>query len=635
MTEPSQPAPLELDTIRYELRLGERVLRLEKIPMELLILLAQKKGQLVGRQEIIDKLWGKDVFLDTEQGINTAIRKIRLALNDNPEHPRFLQTVVGKGYRFVGPITVTPNGSSYASEDTPRPDGQHQTRLAHGRQRPWPIALYSIALLAVLVVVLFVAKFPGVRRSRPTTKLAIRSIAVLPFENLSGDADQEYLADGIADALLTNLAQIHSLRVISRASTLQYRGTHRSLPQIARELNVDALVEGTLSRSGNRVRITAQLIEAATDQHLWADVYERNVEDLLRLQSEIALNVTTRISATLSSEEQLRLASFRQTQPEAQEAYLRGRYLLSLRGQDNLVRAPYYFQLAVDKDPAFAEAYAGLAESYSTLAGWGLIKGADADAKILPAALKAVQLDDNSSAAHTALASFKCTQRDREGVEGEIRRALQLNPSNSTAHKLYGLYLHLTGDFDGAIAEETRAQELDPFSAHLRLSLGHVLYDAKQFDRAIVQFQKAIELEPEFHFLYLNIGWSYAHQGLHEAAVKEWSRHWVHTPAVAGVLNRAYEKWGYRSYLRAELGQEFAKAIRPMIYPTNYQRAVIYAELGEKDHAFSSLAKAVQQHDEDLEELLVDPDLESLRSDPRFDALVQRCRRECGASRPF
>jgi len=314
---------------------------------------------------------------------------------------------------------------------------------------------------------------------------------------------------------------------------------------------------------------------------------------------------------------------------------LRGRYLLSLRGQDNLLRAPYYFQLAVDKDPTFAEAYAGLAESYSTLAGWGLIKGEDADAKVGLAAMKAVQLDGNSSAAHTALASFKCTLKDREGMEREIRRALQLNPSNATAHKLYGLYLHLTGDFDGALAEETRAQELDPFSAHLRLSLGHVLYDAKQFDRAIVQFQKAIELEPEFHFLYLNIGWSYAHQGQHEAAVKEWSRHWVHTPAVAGVLNRAYEKSGYRGYLRAELGPEFAKAVRPMICPTNYQRAVIYAELGDKDHAFNSLYKAVQQNDEDLEELLVDPDLENLRSDPRFDALVQRCRRECGANRPF
>jgi TolB-like protein/Tfp pilus assembly protein PilF len=444
------------------------------------------------------------------------------------------------------------------------------------RQRSWPIALFLIGPLAVLVAMLFVAKFPGLRRNRPTTKVAMRSIAVLPFENLSGDPDQEYLADGIADALLTNLAQIHSLRVISRASTLQYRGTRKSLPQIARELNVDALVEGTFSSSGNRVRITGQLIEAATDQHLWAEVYERNVEDLLRLQSEIALNIAARISATLSSEEQLRLAMSRPTQPDAQEAYLRGRYLLSLRGGENLVRAPYYFQLAVDKDPTFAEAYAGLAEPYSTLAGWGLIKGEDADAKIGAAAVKAVQLDNNSSAAHTALASYNCTLKDREGIEREIRCALQLNPSNSTAHKIYGLYLHLTGDLDGAIAEETTAQDLDPLSAHLRLSLGHVLYDAKQFDRAIVHFQKAIELDPEFHFLYLNIGWSYAHQGLHEAAVNEWSRHWAHTPAVAVVLNRAYEKPGYRGYLKAELGQEFAKAFRPMAW-SNYQRAVIYA----------------------------------------------------------
>ncbi len=621
----------ELDLHRYELRVNGETVRLEKIPMDLLIYLVDNRDRLVTRETIAERLWGKDVYLDTEQGINTAVRKIRQALGDDAEQAQFLQTVVGKGYRFVGPIAVTGNGSSPANENIASPDERSPTIIGPNlRQRSWPIAVFSIGLLAVLMTVLFAAKFRGLRPDPPITKLAFRSIAVLPFENLSGDPEQEYLADGVTDTLLTNLAQIHSLRVISRGSTLQYRGTRKSLPQIARELKVDALVEGTFSRSGDRVRITAQLIEAATDQHLWADVYERNVEDLLRLQSEIALNVATRISATLSSEEQLRLASSRQTQPEAQEAYLRGRYLLSLRGQDNLVRAPYYFQLAVDKDPTFAEAYAGLAESYSTLAAWGLINGEDADAKVGAAAMKAVQLNGNSSAAHTALASYKCTLKERE-----IRHALQLNPSNTTAHKLYGLYLHLTGDFDGAISEETRAQELDPFSAHLRLSLGHVLYDAKQFDRAIIQFQKAIELEPEFHFLYLNIGWAYAHQGQHEAAVKEWSRHWAHTPAVAGVLNRAYEKTGYRGYLRAELGQEFAQAVRPMICPTNYQRAVIYAELGDKDQAFHSLGRAVEQRDDDLAELLVDPDLESLRSDPRFDELVQRCRRECGANRPF
>jgi len=617
---------------------GEPV-RLEKIPMDLLTFLVDNRDRLVTREAIVERLWGKHVHLDTEQGINTAVRKIRQALGDNAEEAQFLQTVVGKGYRFVGPITVTGNGSSLANENTTNLEQRVQTIFGpNPGPRSWLIAVFSVGLLAVLMTVLFAAKFRGLRPGPPITNLTIRSIAVLPFENLSGDPDQEYLADGVTDALLTNLAQIHSLRVTSRSSTLQYRGTRKSLPQIARELKVDALVEGTFSRSGDRVRITAQLVEAPTDQHLWADVYERNIGDLLRLQSEIALNVATRISATLSSEEQLRLASSRQPRPEAQEAYLRGRYLLSLRGQDNLVRAPYYFQLAVDKDPTFAEAYAGLAESYSTLAGWGLIKGGDADAKVQAAAMKAVQLDDNSSAAHTALASYKCTLKDREGTDREIRRALQLNPSNPTAHKLYGLYLQLTGDFDGAIVEETRAQELDPFSAHLRLSLGHVLYDAKQFDRAIVQFQKAIELEPEFHFLYLNIGWAYAHQGQHEAAVKQWSRYWAHNPAVAKVLNRAYKRSGYRGYLRAELGQEFAKAVRPMICPTNYQRAVIYAELGETDHAFASLAKAVQQHDqpdEDLEELLVDPDLESLHADPRFDELVQRCRRECGANRPF
>jgi TolB-like protein/DNA-binding winged helix-turn-helix (wHTH) protein len=264
---PAQPDSLELDTVRYELRRGERVLRLEKIPMELLILLAERKDQLVGRQEIIEKLWGKDVFLDTEQGINTAIRKIRLVLRDDPEEPRFLQTVVGKGYRLVGPITLVGNGYKETERRRPKLSGPD----ALPRRSHFLSIAAVIAGIAIFGTVMIAINNPGWRDRLLQRNPGIRSIAVLPLENLSGDPAEEYFADGITDALITDLAQIRSLRVISRTSTEHYKGLRRSLPEIAKELNVDAVVEGTVSRSGNRARITAQFIDARTDRHLWAE----------------------------------------------------------------------------------------------------------------------------------------------------------------------------------------------------------------------------------------------------------------------------------------------------------------------------------------------------------------------------
>jgi TolB-like protein/DNA-binding winged helix-turn-helix (wHTH) protein/Flp pilus assembly protein TadD len=625
VSRPAASIVPQLDLHRYELRVEGKAVRLEKIPMELLIFLVNNRDKLVSREAIVERLWGKNVYLETEQGINTAVRKIRQALRDDPEQPQFLQTVVGKGYRFVGPITLIGNGSSETAATSLEP----AEKAVHPTRRFWTIAA-MLAGLGLALTVLVASGRVGFSVRDPGAEPGIRSIAVLPLENVSGDPDQEYLADGVTDALTTDLAQIHSLRVISRTSALHYRGSVKSMPEIAKDLSVDAVVEGTFARSGKRVRITAQLIQAATDRHLWAETYEQSFQDVLSLQSAIALDIAREISATLGSREQLRLAHTPRITAEAQEAYLRGRYLLSLRGSENLLRAPYYFQLAVDKDPTFAEAYAGLAESYSTCAGWGLVRSSDVDAKVGAAAMKAVELDDDSSAAHTALASYMCSRKDREGVEREVRRALELNPNNSMAHKLYGLYLHLNGQLDAGLAEEMRAQDLDPLAAHQSLSLGHLLYDAKQFDRAIAQYQRAIVLDPKLQFLHLNIGWAYAHQGLHEAAVKEWSRHWEHIPAASKILNRAYERSGYRGYLRAQLGKEFAEAFKPLAF-SDYQRTVIYTELGDNDHAFDSLDKAVKQHDEDLEEVWVDPDLEKLRSDPRFHDFVLRCGVECGA----
>jgi TolB-like protein/DNA-binding winged helix-turn-helix (wHTH) protein/Tfp pilus assembly protein PilF len=642
---PAQPDSLELDAVRYELRRGKRVLRLEKIPMELLILLAERKHQLVGRQEIIDKLWGKDVFLDTEQGINTAIRKIRLVLRDDSEDPRFLQTVVGKGYRLVGPITLVGNGHKETRERSPGPSGPAANSISR-RSRSWMI----IAVIAGVAI--FAAGMIAINNSSWRDRLlnrnpGIRSIAVLPLDNLSGDPAQEYFADGMTDALITNLAQIHALRVISRTSAVHYQGSHKSLPEIAKELNVDAVVEGTVSRSGNRVRITAQLIHAATDRHLWAESYERNLGDLLELQGEISLDIAREVSATLTTREQLRLTHSRPVNPEAQEAYLRGRYLLDLRNHENLDKAPQYFQQAIEKDPHFAAAYAGLADCYLFLSNWEHVSEARTKAKA--AITSALEIDDGSSEAHTSLGYYRLEyERDPNSIEAEFKRALELNPNNSDAHKYYAFYWMQAGRFDEATAEAMRALDLDPFAPHLNASAGHVFYDARQYDAAIKAWNRAIELDPSLYFWRDGISSADAHQGMYDEAVKEELRffeemyrqkkhtHWEQGLKAAALFKKAYANLGYTGYLRAKLGREFADIMKcGTDCWSPYERAAIHAQLGQKSQAFDALATAVKEQNENLVELTVDPDLESLHSDPRFAELVRTCRAECGSSSPF
>jgi TolB-like protein/DNA-binding winged helix-turn-helix (wHTH) protein len=623
----SSPFPVpELDLHRYELRINGNPIRLEKIPMELLIFLVEHRDKLVSREAIVERLWGQNVYVDTEQGINTAVRKIRHALGDDSEQTRFLQTVVGKGYRFIGPVTLIDNrdavkngkGDSARRESPAAPVQPPAETVAPGIRRSWAIPVL-IAGLFILAAVLAGMRLSGMRSGGSPVNPEIRSVAVLPFENLSGDPGQEYFATGIADVLLTNLAQIHSLRVISRTSSLQYQGSRKSLPAIAKELNVDAVVEGTFSRSGDQVRITAQLIRAATDQHLWAETYERSLEDVLSLESEIALDVARKVSATVNAQEQLRLARERSIDPEAQEAYFRGLYYMNLRGE-NLLRARDCFQEAVDKDPNFADAYAALAESYGLFVAWGLTDEKDITPK-LAIAKKAVELDPESSAAHTAMAIYRRSLGDYAGSELEVKRALDLNPNNSSAHRQYGYYLHVSGRFEEAISELTRAQEMDPLAAHISFMLGDTFYDAGRFDAAITQWRRAIDIDSDFQFLHQEIGWAYSHQGMHKAAIKEWSLRWEHKPRIAEILNKAYEKSGYRGYLRAHLGREFANALQPNSI-SDYQHALIYTELDETDHAFDALAKAVKQRDLSVDRLPVDANFQKLHSDPRFQDLV-------------
>jgi tetratricopeptide (TPR) repeat protein len=361
------------------------------------------------------------------------------------------------------------------------------------------------------------------------------------------------------------------------------------------------------------------------------------------------VDIAREISATLTPREQLRLTHSRPVNAEAQEAYLRGRYLLDLRNHENLDKAPQYFQQAIEKDPNFAAAYAGLADCYLFLYDWQHISMDEGRDKAKAAITRSLEIDDGSSEAHTSLGYYQLQyERDPNGIEAEFKRALELNPNNSDAYKYYAFYLMQSGRFEEATAEVMRALDIDPLAPHLNGSAGHVFYDARQYYRAIKAWQRAMELDPSLYFLLDGISEADAHRGMYDEAVKEELRfreetyrqrgptHHEQGLKLAALFKKAYAASGYTGYLRAKLGSDFAKLMKcaPRCW-TDYERAAIYAELGEKDNAFEVLARAIKKQDWDLVELPVDPDLETLHSDPRFQQLVRRCRSECGINRPF
>jgi len=454
----------------------------------------------------------------------------------------------------------------------------------------------------------------------------IESIAVLPLANLSGDPEQEYFADGMTEELITNLGKISALRVISRTSVMRYKGTKKPLPEIARELNVDAVVEGTVQRSGNRVRITANLLHAPTDQHLWAESYERDLRDTLALQSEVAQDITNKIQIKVTPQQQARLASARPVNPEAHELYLKGRYEWNKRTEQGLKKGLQYFEEAIAKDPNYAPAYAGLADSYHLLADSGFLPARDVDPKAKAAALKALEIDGDLADAHASLAILLADfDRDWTSAEREYRRAIELNPGYATAHHFYALLLSALARHDEALREIEEARKLDPLSVRINANVGLVLYFARRYDAAIEQVRKALELEPNDEASHEYLGWAYLQKGMHQEAVAEFQkaanqRSGALAP-LAG-LAEAYAIAGKRDDAHRLLNQ--LKALSGQTHVVPYLIADIYVGLGEREEAFAWLERAFEAHDPPLVWLKVDPDLDPLRSAPRFQDLLRR-----------
>jgi len=608
----------QLDPDGFELRRAGHRLRLERKPMELLILLAEKQGQLVKREEIIEKIWGKDFFFDAENGINNAVRKIRSALNDDPEQPRFVETSVGKGYRFIAPVERMLEPPSAPPVSTGAPSERSKSVL-------WRRASVPAVAVAGLIAAAFIFNVAGVR-SRVFARSAspIRSIVVLPLENLSADPNQEYFVDGMTDALITALAQVSSLRVISRTSAMHYKGSHQALPTIARELNVDAVVEGTVMRSGDRVRITAQLLDARTDRHLWARAYDREVSEIMSLQQDVADNIFQEIQAKLTPEENLRASRKRQVDPEAYDDYLRGLYFWHKFTAAGMTRAAEYFEKSVQKDPSYALGYAWLANAYGMLAEF-VGPPSDFMPKSKEATEKAVQLDDNLAEAHDSLANIKYYyDRDWAGADREFQRALQLNPGNALIHGGYARYLDAMGRFEEASRQHEITRELDPLILIGFYIRGDHFLFLRQYDKAIAEFRAALDLDHNFFIAHKGLAKAYKSKGMEKESISEWEQVDVleGESDQAEATKIAYARGGYKGVLKAWL-----KAVEHQRAAGGYidysKEASIQAQLGNKDLALQALEKAFAEG-EDMTFLNVEPEWDPIRSDPRFQNILRR-----------
>jgi TolB-like protein/DNA-binding winged helix-turn-helix (wHTH) protein/Tfp pilus assembly protein PilF len=636
----------ELDAAGYELSRSGKTVKLERIPMELLLLLVNRRGQLVTRDEILEKLWGKDTFLDVDNSINTAISKIRVVLRDNPESPAFIKTVSGKGYRFIASIASLPDGQdafiglidsvSSASEAAvaEEPALESESKTSSRPRRLW-LASATASVVVAAALAGWISRDSLRRMVSPGRPAVIGSLAVLPLENLTGDASREYFADGMTDALITDLAQIGALRVISRTSVMRYKGVRKPLPEIARELGVDGIVEGTVTRSAGRIRVTSQLIFAPSDQHLWAHSYERDVGDVVELQADIAQAIASEVRAALTPEQHKRLSAKVTTNPSAYEAYLKGRYYLNQRTPAGVKKSVEFFQQAIEKDPNFALAYAGLADAYNftNILGVSAPKESSPEAKV--AATQALVLDPQLAEAHAALGLVKSHYDfDFPGAQREFLKAIELNPNYSNAHLFYaGAYLTPMGRHKDAIAEMQKALEVDPLSLPLNNMLGQTYLWAEDYEKALQQFQHTIRLDPRFplvHFFYAGL---LAEMGRYEEAIKENQTGELllgASPEEAGALaaefQKAFHSGGARGYWQKHLDITLKEHMQA---GARYSEAIAvagaYARVGDKENAFKWLDKSFQDREgQDITLVGWLPDFKSLHADPRFADLLTR-----------
>lgn len=612
----------ELDLKNEELRKSGSPIKLQPQPFKVLTLLTERPGELVSREEIRQQIWGGETFVDFERGLNFCISQIRAALGDDANTPRYIETLPRRGYRFIGPVseTIALRGETPSvpvpAQPTPRPHRTGRLMLLGG-------ALPALALLG------FVLNVGGWRQRLvgPPVALRIQSLAVLPLENLTGDPAQEYFADGMTDALITNLAKLSAVRVISRTSVMAYKGVRKPLPQVARELNVDALVEGTVARSDERVRIDVQLVQAANDQHVWAENYERDLKDVLSLQDEVARDIARQIQAKLLPPRSDSVSRSR-VNPEAYQFYVQGRYFWNRRSEEGFIKAIECFEQAIAKQPDYAQAYAGLSDVYALLGTWpnARIPRSETMARARAAALKALEIDDTMAEAHASLASVSLLYDwNWPLAEKEFQRAIQLNPNYATAHHWYAYYCASQGRMDEAVREIHLARQLDPLSLIISTDAGEIFYHARRYVEAIEQFRKTLEMDPNFAPAHNWLGLTYLARQEYGESITELQtavRLSDNRSDFLASLGIAYARAGRREEARKAL-----KAIRTgpsARYDSLLAIAWILAALGERDQAFAWAEKTYPTRSPEFYILKVHPIVDPLRSDARFQYLMRR-----------
>jgi TolB-like protein/DNA-binding winged helix-turn-helix (wHTH) protein/Tfp pilus assembly protein PilF len=621
----------EIDLGASELRKHGMKIRIQDKPFQLLVTLIEHAGEVVTREDLQKKLWTADTFVNFDHGLNKAINKIREALGDSAESPRFVETVSRRGYRFLADVREA--GPPIARRADPTTESRPPTEALllpdlpgkNTLSKPRPLSWVWKALTLMLVVMAASgATWKAYSWKHPA--LVIRSLAVLPLESLSSDASQDYFADGMTDELISDLGQISALRVISRTSVMAYKHAHKPLPQIARELNVDAVVEGTVLRSGDQVRITAQLIEAAADKHLWSQSYEGELRNTLALQNQVASAIADQIRISLNPQEQAALKTAKVVDPEAYQSYLKGRFFWNKRTADGLRAALAYFNQAIEEDPKYAQAYSGLADTYALLGDWqyAAMTTKEALPKAKAAAVKALELDSSMSEAHTSLGySLRAFDWDFDSAGKEFRRAIELNPSYATAHHWNAMNLGLLGRPKEALVEMRKAENLDPLSLIINSDLAEFLLLTHSYDESVKQSRKVIEMDPAFATGHKQLGDAYLLKQMDKEAVAELQeavRLSGGSPICMADLARACVASGKMNEA-VKLLSDLKKSSNAS-FTNAPQIAMIYASMGNNEEAMNWLEKAYEERFNPS--ILLRSGFDPLRSDPRFEDFLRR-----------
>jgi TolB-like protein/DNA-binding winged helix-turn-helix (wHTH) protein/Tfp pilus assembly protein PilF len=642
----------EIDLAAGRLHKNGRRLPLQEQPFRVLAMLLERPGEVVTRQELQARLWPADTYVGFDEGLNTAIRKLRTAFGDSAGNPRFIETLPRRGYRFIAPVTETTpadglppsigvrlhagieDHGAVVEADDPRPVEPPATP-AHYR-RPWKKILLATTtvVLAFTLVAYIMHRHSSPGSAPPPAQRAM--LAILPFQNLSNDPGQEYFSDGLTEETITDLGQVspENLGVIARTSAMAYKHTDKTVSQIGRELGVDYILEGSVRREGGRARVSAQLIRVSDQTHLWAQNYDRDLKDLLDVQNDLGRSIAEQVSANLTPQRQIELSKKHIVNPEAYDLYLKGRFYWNQRTPGALKESIRYFQEATVKDANFALAYAGLADAYNISNILGLYSPRESFPQAKAAAMRAIELDPSLAEAHAALGMEKSHYEfDFPGAEREFLKALEVNPNSPYAHLFYSnCFLMPMGKTAQAIAENKRAVEIDPLSLPINNFMGMTYMLAGDNGNAYRQFQHTIAMDPSFPLAHDYFSWLLTTMGRYEDAIKEHEKSEVlsgSTPEEAAteatVMERAFKGGGEKGFWQKHLELELEARNQPGAEASPFVLAAAYSMAGQTDKAFEWLEKGYEEHEgQDLTLLKFDPAFKSLRSDPRFSAMLRK-----------